>query len=85
MKNDGKIGKEYVRKEIYEKQFSNLKIIPPSLSGFAASCYLNLCAPAQCKSAVESPVLAGNQGIYDWVPVTDLFLDKCQLSLDTVQ
>lgn len=64
MKNDGKIGKEHVRKEIYEKKFSNLKIILPSLSGLAASCYLNLHAPVQCKSAVESPVLARNQGIY---------------------
>lgn len=65
MKNDGKIGNKHVRKEIYEKQFSNLKIILRSLSGFAASCYLNLHAPVQCKSAVESPVLlARNQGIY---------------------
>lgn len=65
MNNDGKIGKEYVRKEIYEKQFPNLKIILPSLSGFAASCYLNLCAPAQCKSAAQRPILAGNQCLYD--------------------
>jgi len=41
MKNDGKIGKKYVRKEIYEKQFSNLRIMLPPLSGLAASCYLN--------------------------------------------
>lgn len=45
MKNDGKIGKEYVRKEIHEKQFPNLKIILPSLSDSAASFYLNMCAP----------------------------------------
>ena len=47
MKNDGEIGKEYVRKEIYEKQFPNLKILLPSLSGSAASCYLNEHSPAR--------------------------------------
>ena len=29
MKNDGKIGKEYVRKEISEEQFPNLEIMQP--------------------------------------------------------
>lgn len=75
MKNDGKIGKEYVREEIREKQFPNLRIILPSLSGLAASCYLNLCAPARYEPP-WSPVFAGNQSIYYGVPVIDLPLDK---------
>lgn len=75
MKNDGKIGKEYVRKEIREKQFPNLKIILPSLSDSAASFYLNVCALA-VRVSVQSSVFAGNQGIYYRVPVIDLLLDK---------
>ena len=42
MKNDGEIGKEYVRKEISEEQFPSLEIIQASLSGRTASCYLNV-------------------------------------------
>lgn len=82
MKNDGKIGKEYVRKEVSEKQFPNLKIIQASL--FAASCYSNVCS-CQRKAATGRPIPAGNQGIYDGVPVIDLLVDTMPSFLDTVQ
>lgn len=63
MKNDGKIGKEYVRKEISEEQFPNLEVMQASLSGHAASCYLSACSCQPGGPPGATP--AGNQGIYD--------------------
>lgn len=56
MKHDGEIGKEYVRKEISEEQFPNLEIIQASLSGHAASCYLNVrsCQPEGAPGGQET-------------------------------
>ena len=63
MKNDGKIGKEYVTKEVSEEQFPDLELMQASPPGRAASCYLSACS---CQP--EGPpgaTRAGNQGIYD--------------------
>eukprot|EP00069_Balaena_mysticetus_P003515 bmy_04305T0 len=50
-----------------------------SLSGFAASCYSNVCS-CQRKAAAGRPTPAGNQGIYDGVPVIDLLVDTMPMS-----
>lgn len=84
MKNDGEIGKEYVKKEISEEQFPNLEIMQASLPGCAESCYLNM-RSCQPEGALGGPLRQETRAFMTEFLLLTYSQTKRQVSPDTVQ